>query len=73
MTKTIEIGKYYRHKDHPDYAYAKAIEVIPPKTGVNPHTHRIVKCEWTLSKGQDFGLIKYFRFTDLIPDKESKE
>lgn len=64
----IVIGEYYRHRDHPNYAYAKALEVINPKTGVNTHGYKIVKCEWTISKNDSFGFIKYFRPTDLIKE-----
>ena len=69
-SKNIVIGDYYRHKDHPDYAWAKALRVIPPNTGVNTHGYLIVECEWSLEKGASFGLIKYFKLSDLV--KENK-
>ncbi|KKM76440.1 hypothetical protein LCGC14_1380010 [marine sediment metagenome] len=62
----IVIGEYYRHHATPKYGWAKALEKIKPKTGVNTHTYTIVKCEWTVGKGGTFGLIKYFRLCDLI-------
>ena len=64
----IVIGNYYRHKESPRYAWAKAVEILNPKTGVNAHAYKIVKCEWTTDKNESFGLIKYFRPRDLIKD-----
>lgn len=29
--KDIIIGNWYRHKDHPQYAYAKPIKILKPK------------------------------------------
>jgi len=67
---TLKIGHYYRHRDTPTYAWAKALEIIPPKTGVNTHGYLIVKCEWVLDKNSSFGLIKYFKLSDLVNNKE---
>ena len=64
----IKIGSYYRHKATPNYAYAKALEVIKPKTGMNNNSFTIVKCEWVVDKGNTFGMIKYFDVRDLIVD-----
>lgn len=63
----IVIGEYYRHSDTPKYCWAKALEVIPPRTGVNTHGYFIVRCEWSESK-KDVGLvlIKYFKASDLM-------
>lgn len=62
----IVIGEYYRHKDHPNYAYAKPIAQLKPHSGLNTHGYTIFKCEWSTEKDPAFGLIKYFRATDLI-------
>ncbi len=65
----IVIGKYYRHKAHPDYAWAKAIKIHPPKRGINPHDYSIIECEWTVDKDDTFGIIKYFKASDLVEAK----
>ena len=62
----IQVGEFYRFKAHPDYSYAKAIEVLRPKKGVNTHTYTIVKCEHLISKNDKFGFIRYFRPCDLM-------
>lgn len=61
----IRIGEYYRHKEHPAYAWAKVLEILPPKTGENTSNNYIAKCEWVVSKSDPFGLIKYFKLSDL--------
>jgi len=61
------IGKSYRHKDHPKYAWAKVLKVLKPKEGVNPHNRIIVKCEWSIDENSSFGMIKYFKPSDLQP------
>jgi len=63
--KDIKIGEYYRHKNAPNYAWAKVLEIIKPHTGVNIHSYPIIKCEWTVAKNVNFGLIKYFKASDL--------
>lgn len=60
---SIVVGNYYRHKDSPQF-WAKAIEILPPKKGHN--TAYLVKCEWTTSKWDSFGLIKHFKPSDLM-------
>ncbi len=65
-SKNIIIGDYYRHKDHPNYAWAKVLKVMPPKTGINTHGYFIVKCEWSVEKGDSFGFIKHFKLSDLV-------
>ncbi len=67
--KDIVIGEYYRHKDTLNYGWAKALEVIPPKTGVNVHNYYIVKCEWAPDKSSSFGVIKYFKASDITGGK----
>jgi hypothetical protein len=62
----IKIGEYYRHKSTPNYGWAKTIKVLKPHEGKNILNHIIVECEWTVSKGDLFGLIKYFKPSDLI-------
>jgi len=65
----IVLGEFYRLKWHPTYGYAKAVEILKPKQGINPHSYLIVKCEYILNKKETFGLIKYFRLSDLIREK----
>ena len=79
-TQDIVIGETYRHRDHPDYAYAKALKILRPMAEFKKkNTYDLteeeknvkavcVKCEWTLSKNDTFGLIKYFRPCDLVKD-----
>jgi hypothetical protein len=73
----IVIGETYRHRDHPAYCYAKAIKIIRPMAkykqyGLTEDEKTLkcvcVKCEWTQSKNDSFGLIKYFRPCDLVKD-----
>jgi hypothetical protein len=66
----IKIGEYYRHKEHPNYAWAKAIKVCPPHSGINNNNYFAIECEWTIDKNDTFGLIKYFRPQDLVLPKE---
>lgn len=62
----IVIGEYYRHKDTPNYAWAKVIEILPPRKGINTTSSTIAKCEWTVDKNDKFGLIKHFKVSSLI-------
>ena len=62
----LQVGESYRHKDHPNYCYAKVIKVLKPKQDENPHNRIIVKCEYTQNMNECFGLIKYFKPGDLI-------
>jgi len=64
--QNIITGEYYRHKNMPDYGLARVIKIWPPKRGVNPYKYSIAECEWALSKDASFGLIKYFKLSDLI-------
>jgi len=78
-TQDIVIGETYRHRDHPNYAYAKVLKIIRPMAkykqqyaGLTDDEKAIktvcVKCEWMLSKNDSFGLIKYFRPRDLVKE-----
>jgi len=64
----IIIGATYRFKDHPTYSYFKALEVLPPKRGVNTHPYIIVKGEHTVGKNDTVGFIRYFKPRDLVRD-----
>lgn len=79
-TQDIVIGETYRHRDHPNCGYAKALKIIRPMPGYKQNSafdlteeeKKVkvvsVKCEWTLSKDGQIGLIKYFRPCDLVED-----
>jgi hypothetical protein len=67
--KNIKLGEYYRLKGN-TFAWAKPIEIIPPKTGINKERYPIAKCEWTTSKDSLVGLIKYFKVSDLEEQKK---
>ena len=62
----IVIGRVYRHRSNPNVGYAKVLEIIAPKTGVNTHDYKIVRVEWCQDSAFTFGLIKYFKQSDLI-------
>lgn len=62
----IKIGESYRHKETPWLAWAKALEILKPKQGINTKTYTIIKCHYSVDKGGDFGLIKYFKASDLV-------
>lgn len=64
-SKDIVIGESYRHKDSPRYCWAKALKILKPNEENNT-SRIIVKCEWSQNKNDMFGLIKYFKLTDLV-------
>lgn len=66
IVSKIVIGEYYRHRENPKYGWAKALRVLRPKEGDNANTYSIVMCEWSVSKGDKFGLIKHFKPSDLV-------
>jgi len=64
-THDIIIGAVYRHKTSPNYAYAKALEVLKPKpaykcrTEIEKHIKVVlIKCELTVNIGDTVGIIK---------------
>ena len=65
-TQDLIEGESYRHKDHPSYCWAKVIKVLKPKEAENTHNRIIVKCEYSQQKNDKFGLIKYFKPSDLV-------
>ena len=64
--KNIVIGNYYRLSSTPNYGWAKVLSILPAHTGRNKTNYLVAKCEWTIEKNDSFGLIKYFRLSDLI-------
>ena len=62
----LTVGESYSHKDHPDYGWAKVLKVLKPREDENPHNRIIVKCEYSPMKDANFGMIKYFKPSDLI-------
>jgi hypothetical protein len=78
-TQDIVIGETYRHRDHPNYCYAKALKIIRPMAKYKQKYADLtddekliktvcVKCEWIISKNDSLGLIKYFKPCDLVKD-----
>jgi hypothetical protein len=63
------VGESYRHKDHPNYCWAKVLKVLKPKEGENTTSKILVKCEWSQNKDDVFGFIKYFKPADLTKEK----
>ena len=81
----IKVGDYLRHRDHPNYCYAKVLKVLKPikskyarqscwdRTEDEKNIKEsCVKVEWTQYKNDMIGFIKYFRPCDLVKDKEAK-
>ena len=60
----IRVGEFYRVKGN-EYAYAKVIEVIPPMTSINNTRAYVAKCQWVINKDDKFGMIKYFKISEL--------
>ncbi len=60
----IKIGEFYRIKGN-SFAWAKAVQIIPPKTPPNTTRSTVVKCEFLINKTDKTGLIKYFKASDL--------
>lgn len=63
MTKVnfgLEVGDHCRHKDTPNYGWAKILEI-----GYFGKSYKIAKCEWGTVKDSNFGLIKHFKLRDL--------
>jgi hypothetical protein len=67
-SKNIVIGESYRHKNHPSYAYAKVLEVLQPRTGINTTNKILAKCQYSVHY-ERVGRILYFQLNDLIKDK----
>jgi hypothetical protein len=67
-SKNVIIGEYYRHADHPKYAWAKVLAIIKPYTDVNTKGYWIARCEWSINKNDTFGFIKYFKLSDLVKE-----
>jgi len=72
--RDLIVGESYRHKDHPNYCWAKVVEILQPRQKENPHNRVVVKCNYGQSKVSQFGLVKYFRPSDLVKpgNEESK-
>ncbi len=60
----IRVGEFYRVKGN-EYAYAKVIEVIPPMTSINNTRAYVAKCQWVINQNDKFGMIKYFKISEL--------
>lgn len=65
-------GQLYRHRENPNYGYARAKMVLKSSHPLNGHKYTLVRCEWTTDGGDNFGLIRYFRPCDLIPLEAEK-
>lgn len=62
----IKIGESYRHKDHPNYCWAKAVEVLKPKQKENINGYIVVKCDYSIVKDEKNSQTLYFKPSDLI-------
>ena len=68
--KDIKIGEFYRVKGN-DFCWAQAIEILPPKRGINTTKATLIKCKWVTSKkfaNDGIVLIKYFRVSELVKE-----
>ncbi len=61
----IKIGEYYRLYDSPSYSWVKPLAKLKPKEGVNTKTYSIVRCEHMVNKSDSFGMVRYFRPSDI--------
>ena len=64
----IVIGEYYRHKDHPNYCWAKPVKIIKPMQGENKTRKIMVKCEYMVNKNDCIIRVMYFSPKNLIKD-----
>ena len=64
----VEIGKYYRLKQNPDYGYAVPTKVLAPRQDENPNNFTVVKCDYFTNKTNKYGIIKYFKLKDLVEE-----
>ena len=64
--KDIIIGEQYNIKDCPTRFWARAVEILPPKTKENNTNRIVVKCRWSSTKDDSFAMIKYFRPSNII-------
>lgn len=64
--REVVIGEYYRHKNSPDYAWAKVLEVLKSKQYPNTLNCKVAKCEWLVNKTDKTGIIKHFKVKDLV-------
>ena len=69
LPTNLIIGESYRHKDHPDYCWAKVVMILQPKEGGNTLNKIVVKCKYSQCKDDSFGLIKYFKPSDLVMER----
>lgn len=65
----IKIGEFYRVRDN-ELGYAQAMKIIPPKTAENKSNSILVKCYWVVNKDDAVGLVKYFKVSRLVKQKE---
>ena len=63
--KKIQVGESYRHKDNPNYCWAKVVKILKPKQDENTNSYTVVKCEWSTDKHATVGIIKYFKPSEL--------
>lgn len=72
--KDVKLGEFYRVKGNENYCWAQAIEILPPKTGINDTNATVVKCKWVIRKEDvntsSFIPIKYFKVSNLFAEKE---
>lgn len=60
----IKINNIYKIRNNQNYF--KVIELFKPKQGENYYNYTIVKGQWSSDKEFIFGLVKYFRPSELI-------
>lgn len=66
----LKIGNDYRHKQNPNYGWARVVKVLKGKEAENTNSYAVAKCEWTTDRGGLVGVIKYFKPSDLIAAPE---
>ena len=69
--KDIKIDSIYKHKDDiKKHIFCMAKEIIPPKTGINQTGCVLVRVVLSQDKDCSWGIIKYFKASDLVKINE---
>lgn len=66
MARSVKEGEWYRHKDTPNYAWARVVRVLEPGQYPNDTRKKVAKCEWVVNKTDLPFMIKYIAVSNLI-------
>jgi len=62
--KDIVIGKTYKLKNNP--YFIEPLKILKPKEEENVNNYIVVKCVFLTSIRDKFGIIKYFKPSDIV-------